>query len=59
MAQIHKNDLYFAPVIRVDRARRIEYGYTVPQSEPGARTHLTFGPLRLSSFLWLRAAFEI
>ena len=42
-AQIHQNDLYFAAVVGVDRAGRVEHGDAVPRRKSGARPHLALG----------------
>ena len=43
-AKIHKNNVYFAAIVGIDGARRIENGDAVARGEARARPHLAFGP---------------
>src|SRR5215212_5974395 len=45
-AEIHKNNLYFSPVVGIDRARRIQHRDAVARRQTGSRPYLAFGSPR-------------
>jgi len=45
-AEINKQDVYFAAVVRIHRARRVEHRHAMAGGKAGARPDLAFGHLR-------------